>query len=258
MEQKILELNEKHAMEIKILIDNHEAEIKRIVADKDNQINYLYNQNFELEKANEELIRKINEYAEVMNQNKFIYEDKACHYENTINALNKDNEELKNFYEKKLSFFTQNFSSEKNKIISSYETTIEKLSSGYNESKAKYLSVIHQRDNEIKNMIMNHRSDTDKLNNQINEMKGTIETLTDDQEKLMKINAELKAELNCQNENLERAKKEIRFHIREKNKIEKTSEKIQKDNSQLKVVNEKLHRITHGKLRRTASQEKRI
>lgn len=256
LENQINEMNAKNAMEIKMLIENHEAELKRIVSEKDNQINYLYNQNFELEKANDELVHKINEYADLINQNKIIYGDKITNYENTINSLNKDINDVKEFYEKKISFFTSNFSSEKNKIINSYENTIEKLNIGYNDSKNKYLGVINQRDNEIKELIMSHRTDTDKLNAQIEEMKNTIDGLRDDQEKLLKINAELKAEINCQNESLERAKKEIKFHVREKNKIEKDSEILHKDLSELRVQNEKMHRLTHGKFKRQKSTDK--
>ncbi len=256
LENQISEMNSKNAMEIKLLIENHEADLKRIVAEKDNQINYLYNQNFELEKANDELVHKVNEYADLVNQNKIIYGDKLTNYENTINSLHEDIDDIKNFYEKKISFFTSNFSSEKNKIINSYENTIEKLNIGYKDSKNKYISVINQRDIEIKELIMNHRNDTDKLNSTIAELKATIDSLRDDQEKLMKMNNEQKAEIDTLNESLERSKKEIKFHIREKSKIEKDSEVLQKDLSQLKVQNEKMHRLTHGKFRRQKSTEK--
>ena len=181
---------------------------------------------------------------------------KLTNYENTINSLHEDIDDIKNFYEKKISFFTSNFSSEKNKIINSYENTIEKLNIGYKDSKNKYISVINQRDIEIKELIMNHRNDTDKLNSTIAELKATIDSLRDDQEKLMKMNNEQKAEIDTLNESLERSKKEIKFHIREKSKIEKDSEVLQKDLSQLKVQNEKMHRLTHGKFRRQKSTEK--
>ena len=259
LEHSLNETNTKHAMEIKLLIYNHDEEIKRIVSEKDNQINYLYNQNFELQKANDELLTKLNQYADLINQNKLIYGDKIGSYENTICTLNKDLDELKNFYEKKIAFFTSNFSSEKNKIINSYENTIEKLNEGYNDSKNKYLNVINQRDNEIKELIVNHRTEIEDMNNTIEELKSNINMLRDDQEKLMKINAELKAEIGSQGESLERAKKEIRFHIKEKNKIEREIEGLSKNYTQLKVENDKMNRLTHGKFRKTKtiSHEKR-
>ena len=141
-------------------------------------------------------------------------------------------------------------------IINTYENTIEKLNIGYKDSKNKYISVINQRDIETKELVMNHRNDTDKLNSTIAELKATIDSLRDDQEKLMKMNNEQKAEIDTLNESLERSKKEIKFHIREKSKIEKDSEVLQKDLSQLKVQNEKMHRLTHGKFRRQKSTEK--
>ena len=259
LEQSLNETNTKHAMEIKLLIDNHDDEIKRIVSEKDNQINYLYNQNFELQKANDELLTKLNQYADVINQNKLIYGDKLGSYQNEICTLNKDLEELKTFYEKKIAFFTANFSSEKNKIINSYENTIEKLNEGYNDSKNKYLTVINQRDNEIKELIVAHRNEVEGLNNTIEELKSNVNMLRDDQEKLMKMNVELKAEIGSQGESFDRAKKEIRFHIKEKNKIEREVEGLSKSYTELKVENDKMNRLTHGKFRKgkkAVSQEK--
>jgi uncharacterized protein YoxC len=112
---------------------------------------------------------------------------------------------------------------------------------------------------EIKELVVAHRNEVETLNNTIEELKCNVNTLRDDQEKLMKMNAELKAEIGSQGESLERAKKEIRFHIKEKNKIEREVEGLSKSYTELKVENDKMNRLTHGKFRKgkkAVSQEK--
>ena len=256
MKNTINELNAKNAMETKNLIENHEIELKRIVNEKDNQINYLYNHNFELEKANDELVTKVNKYSELMNKNKVGFNDKMNNYENTIFSLQKDNDDMKDFYEKKINFFTQNFSTEKNKIINSYEDTLEKLNNNYNDSKEKYNNIIKQRDDEIKDLIKQHRNETDKLIFTISELQKQLEEMRQDQENLMKINSQQKIEIDSLNENLEMAKKEIKFHIKEKRKIQENSDNFKKEFNKVKAENEKMRRLSYGKFQRSKTSIK--
>ena len=253
----IEQLNIKLEKDKKNLIENNEIEIKRIIAEKENQISYLYNQNFELQKANDVLLQKNNKFNDILTNDKVNYNSQISDYKNTIQGLQRDNNDLKEFYDNKLNFFTKNFSLKKNKIIDSYENTIEKLSNGYNESKEKYLNVINQRDNEIKNLIQQHRNETDKLNFNLKELKTQIEVLREEQEKLLKINAEQKKDNDLLSESLERAKKEITFHIREKNQILEDSKSIQYSYNELKAENAKINRLTHGKLKKNKSVDKK-
>ena len=243
-------------MEIKNIIENHETELKRIVNEKDNQINYLYNHNFELEKANDELVNKVNQYSEQINKNKVGFNDKMNDYENTIFSLQRDNDDIKEYYEKKINFYTQNFSTEKNKIINSYEDTIEKLNNNYNDSKDKYNNIIKQRDDEIKDLIKQHRNETDKLNFTIIELKKQLEEMRQDQENLLKINSQQKIEIDSLNENLELAKKEIKFHQKEKKKIDEISQNYKKDYEKLKTEHDKMKRLSFGKFQRSKSNIK--
>lgn len=230
--------------------ETHQMEIQRIIAERDNQIQYLYSKNFELEKANDELMHKLNQYADLMNENKIGYSDQLSTSNNTIHNLERDLAELKDFYESKLGYFTKNFSTEKNKIIDSYEVTIEKLTSGYNDSKGKYVSVINQREEEIKELIVSHRNEVDNLNASIEQQKQTISSFQCDQERLIQMNSEQKSEIEIQKRTIDSLKKEIQFLHQEKKKIEKESENKAKNMEQLKIQNEKMHRLTHGKLKK--------
>ena len=253
----IEQLNLKLENDKKQLIENNELEIKRIIAEKENQISYLYNQNFELQKANDILLQKNNKFNDLLTNDKVNYNSQISDYKNTIQGLQRDNNDLKDFYDNKINFFTKNFSLEKNKIIDSYENTIEKLSNGYNESKEKYLNVINQRDNEIKELIQQHRNEIDQSNFNLKELKTQIEVLREEQEKLLKINAEQKKDNDLLSECLERAKKEISFHIREKAQLLEDSKSIQYSYNELKAENAKINRLTHGKLKKNKSVDKK-
>ena len=256
LKNSINEIKAKNEMEIKKIIENHETELKRIVNEKDNQINYLYNHNFELEKANDELVTKVNQYSDLMNKNKFGFGDKMNNYENTIYSLQRDNDNMKDFYEKKINFFSQNFSTEKNKIINSYEDTLEQLNNNYNDSKEKYNNIIKQRDDEIKDLIKQHRNETDKLIFTISELQKQLEEMRQDQENLMKINSQQKIEIDSLNENLEMAKKEIKFHVKEKRKIQENSDNFKKEFNKVKAENEKMRRLSYGKFQRSKTSIK--
>ena len=256
LKNSLNEIKAKNEMEIKKIIENHETELKRIVNEKDNQINYLYNHNFELEKANDELVTKVNQYSDLMNKNKFGFGDKMNNYENTIYSLQRDNDNMKDFYEKKINFFSQNFSTEKNQIIKSYEDTLEQLNNNYNDSKEKYNNIIKQRDDEIKDLIKQHRNETDKLIFTISELQKQLEEMRQDQENLMKINSQQKIEIDSLNENLEMAKKEIKFHIKEKRKIQENSDNFKKEFNKVKAENEKMRRLSYGKFQRSKTSIK--
>ena len=256
LKNSLNEIKAKNEMEIKNIIENHEIELKRIVNEKDNQINYLYNHNFELEKANDELVTKVNQYSDLMNKNKFGFGDKMNNYENTIYSLQRDKDNMKDFYEKKINFFSQNFSTEKNQIIKSYEDTLEQLNNNYNDSKEKYNNIIKQRDDEIKDLIKQHRNETDKLIFTISELQKQLEEMRQDQENLMKINSQQKIEIDSLNENLEMAKKEIKFHIKEKRKIQENSDNFKKEFNKVKAENEKMRRLSYGKFQRSKTSIK--
>ena len=256
LKNSINEIKAKNEMEIKKIIENHETELKRIVNEKDNQINYLYNHNFELEKANDELVTKVNQYSDLMNKNKFGFGNKMNNYENTIYSLQRDNDNMKDFYEKKINFFSQNFSTEKNKIINSYEDTLEQLNNNYNDSKEKYNNIIKQRDDEIKDLIKQHRNETDKLIFTISELQKQLEEMRQDQENLMKINSQQKIEIDSLNENLEMEKKEIKFHVKEKRKIQENSDNFKKEFNKVKAENEKMRRLSYGKFQRSKTSIK--
>lgn len=251
LEQQLKEETEKNGMNVKVLLENHEDELKKVVMEKDAQINYLYNLNFELEKKNKELMSKIEEYADLFNHNKISYSEKLSTCEKTIDSLNKDCEELKKFYEKKLTFFSQNFSNEKNKIINGYESALGKLNEGYSESKNKYLSIIHQRDEEIKSINDNHNLEINSLNQRISDLMDEINNLREDNERLMRNKNEMEGELSNLTNLLQRCKADLNSSIKENNRLNQDLTNLKRENEDLVKINDKYELLTHGKLKKT-------
>lgn len=248
--RQLEEQSAKKDIDLHQINETHQMELQRIIAEKDNQIQYLYAKNFEVEKANDELVYKLNQYADLMNENKIGYSEQLANASNRVHNLERDLAEMKDFYESKLGYFTKNFSAEKNKIIESYEVTIEKLTAGYNDSKGKYVSVINQREEEIRGVIMSHRNEVDNFNATIEQQKQSIASLQCDQNRLIQMNSEQKSEIEIQKRTIDNLKKENQFSLQEKKKVAKESEIIQKNLEQLKMQNDKMHRLTHGKLKK--------
>lgn len=153
LQSQLEETDKKKNLDLKIMEEEYNIEIKKIITDKDNEIKNLTHKNRELEKSNSELLSKVNEFQNEIFQlkNKF---------GNLLNSADleikqKDSEliELKSYYEKRLNSITENMSEDKNKTISNYERNIVKLNTGYKESKDKYIALLKQRDNDISELL---------------------------------------------------------------------------------------------------------
>jgi hypothetical protein len=153
LQHQIEENNRKHKLTLENMIEEHEIELRRVLSDKETEIRQLFNKNRELERGNNELLAKINEYQNEIFQIKNLYSNKltAAEFDNK----QKDNElaDIKNHYEKRISIISDNLTNDKGKIISNYEKNIEKLNQGYKDSKEKYLSLLNKRDNDFNEVL---------------------------------------------------------------------------------------------------------
>ena len=61
---------------------------------------------------------------------------------------------------------------------------------------------------------------------------------------------ELEAEVNTVSNLLERSKREIKFNVKEKEKLQEDYKNLEMENSELQRTNVKLNRLTHGKLQK--------
>lgn len=140
LQNKLDELKFKNESNLRLMKDNHNMDIKQLITEKDFEINYLMNNNKELEKVNSELKAQLTEKMSGYASEQSKYKDLLTNLEFTYNNLKKENTDIREFYESKINFLTENFNAEKNKLINSYELNIKQLNNDYNESKDKYIN----------------------------------------------------------------------------------------------------------------------
>jgi hypothetical protein len=137
LQNKLDELKFKNESNLRLMKDNHNMDIKQLITEKDFEINYLINNNKELEKINSELKAQLTERMSGYASEQSKYKEIFTNLEFTYNNLQKENMDIKEFYESKINFLNENFNVEKNKLINSNELSIKQLNNDYNESKDK-------------------------------------------------------------------------------------------------------------------------
>ena len=219
LQNKLDELKFKNESNLRLMKDNHNMDIKQLITEKDFEINYLINNNKELEKINSELKAQLTERMSGYASEQSKYKEILTNLEFTYNNLQKENMDIKEFYESKINFLNENFNVEKNKLINSYELNIKQLNNDYNESKDKYINYFNKIDVDIEHNINENKIEIDKLKEKITNLSAQVDELKNRRDNLIKINNELKFNNNNLNENFERVRKEL-IHERKKKELE--------------------------------------
>ena len=102
LQEKITSLQNNKDVEIKIIEETKNYELKNIIEEKQNKINILIKRNEELNKFNEELIQQLSEYKEDLNKTKIKNIDIIQNQKEEIDRLNQDKNDLIKYYENKL------------------------------------------------------------------------------------------------------------------------------------------------------------
>lgn len=126
LQNQIEDNNKKFNLNLNILEEENNMKLKKICNDKDNEIRQLLNKNRELDKCNEELLSRINEYIKDIHELKEEYNDKLSGFDYEIQQRDKDINEMKLFYENRLSQLSTNFNDEKAKLIHNYDKNIDR------------------------------------------------------------------------------------------------------------------------------------
>jgi hypothetical protein len=147
------EANKQHNMAIKLIQDDHALQIRKIINDKDGEIKFLSNKISEIEKSNEELLNKLNEYYNQIQNSRIEYNDKIGRLEYELQRRDHEINETRNYCEKRIQFVNETFSEEKAKLIENYEKSIDRLNFGYKESKEKFLNLINHQEDEYRDLI---------------------------------------------------------------------------------------------------------
>jgi hypothetical protein len=153
LQNELNDTNKKFSLQIKMMQEDNELTIRKILSDKENEIRTLFNKNRELENSNNDLLGQVNLYQNEIYQIKNNFSNKLGSAEFDLKQKENESIELKNFYEKKLNHLNDCYAEDKSKIISMYEKNIEKINLGYKESKDKYLALLTKRDNDFNDLI---------------------------------------------------------------------------------------------------------
>lgn len=157
MEIQNEENKNKYHLNMKILKDEHTLEMRKILIEKDGEMRILRNKNSELEKLNSELNSKLEQVNGKLSHIETEFKEYLNKNEMSIKKRDYDFEELKDYNENRIKLVTENFAQEKTKLINYYERNVDKMNSGYKESKEKYLNLLSQREDDIKDIIYKMR-----------------------------------------------------------------------------------------------------
>jgi len=172
LQSKLDELKFKNKSTLRLMKDNHNMDIKQLITEKDFVINYLLNSNKGLDKTNNELKAQLTEKMSGYTSEQSKYKNLLTNLEFTYNNLQKENMHIREFYESKINFFTENFNAEKNKLINSYELNINQLNNDYNESKDKFINYFNKIDVDIENNINENKIEIHKLKEKIKNLSS--------------------------------------------------------------------------------------
>ena len=247
LQNKLNELEIKNENNLRLEKDNHNMELKQLILEKDNEINYYINNNKELEKINLELKIKLEKEMEEYTENQTKYNDILIGLKFNLNNLQKENIDIKEFYENKINFLIDSFNLEKKKLINSYELNIEQINNEYNLSKEKYINYLGKRNSDIEKVSTENNIEVDKLKGKIKDLEEKVNEIKKRKEELVKINNELKFENNSLKENCERVSKELKFEKERKEIEEKKANETQNNFYKAKKENKRITKIARPK-----------
>ena len=247
LESKLNELQTKNDNNLRMMKDKHNMDLKKIITEKDFEINYLINNNKELEKINNDLKNQLNESMGEFAKDQSKYKDILTTLEFNFNKLQKENIDIKDYYENKINFLIENFNMEKKKLINSYELDIEELNNEYNKSKDKYINYLGKRDNDIEINEKENQKEIDILKEKVKNLSEKVNELKNRREELIKMNNELKFDNNVLSENFERISKELQYETKRKDLEKQKVNESQKYYQEAMKENQKISKIARNK-----------
>lgn len=243
----------KNEIETKNILYNNEYELKNISEKKKKEINLINDRNIELEKANNDLIKKINI---IKNRDKYEDKNKILYYQSEIKKFTDANEYLKQIYEKKIEYIEKNFLKEKNKLINSLELYLEKMDYELFNSKNKLKYKVEDKENKIKRLNYEYNKETNELNGEINYLNNEINKVENEINILEIKNKEIELENEKLKENNIMAKKDIKFQIQQKDLLKTSFSYTQNAFYRIKKENEKLNRLIYGNFKNSICKVK--
>lgn len=246
----LLNHENKSKAEIDSLKNDHSSTLKKLIAEKDNQISMLVNKNNDLTHYNEELLSKLDSYLNTINKSKMALSARVSNSQSEAEHLMNEFKRTKDYYEKKVAFCNSEKENEKNKLIYSYDNQIEQLKQEAHQEKERLQKIIEDKDSELKKAHDTIKKEQEQFVDYNSEYQKQFDKLSEERALLLKSNKDLQENIDKLVNDMKMAKKETRAVLSEKLKYEGQSDQLMRENNNLKIYNDKLNRLTHGKIKK--------
>lgn len=100
--------------------------VKKVISEKEQEKRHLHLRNKDLEKINQELLNKNNEYSSTIHKIKLDVSDKMSDFDLQSKQKEKEIVDLKIYYEDRITYITNSYNSEKKRMFSENEKNLEK------------------------------------------------------------------------------------------------------------------------------------
>ena len=242
----IIQLENKHKEQISDLTIKNTNDLKLNSIKQDTRVLELESElNVEKEK-NEKLQKKIEEYEQIIKNNKYNIEKLSDEKIYIDNAKKTSEDRLK----QKIYNIEKSYSDEINKIKKNYETEINKIRNELDSNKMDYLKMTENSKENINKIKTEKNKEKTYYDNLINKLKEEIANKNIENEKLLNINRNLQQNNDELNGKLIEMNNEINNKDMEQKMMMKAMDKMKKEKNDFARTNSKYHSVIYGRFKK--------
>ena len=242
----IIQLENKHKEQISDLTIKNTNDLKLNSIKQDTKVLELESElNVEKEK-NEKLQKKIEEYEQIIKNNKYNIEKLSDEKIYIDNAKKTSEDRLK----QKIYNIEKSYSDEINKIKKNYETEINKIRNELDSNKIDYLKMTENSKENINKIKTEKNKEKTYYDNLINKLKGEIANKNIENEKLLNINRNLQQNNDELNGKIIEMNNEINNKDMEQKMMMKAMDKMKKETNDFARTNSKYHSVIYGRFKK--------
>jgi hypothetical protein len=242
----IIQLQNKHKDQIAELTLKNSDYLKSHSLNQDTRIKELESELSIEKEKNEKLQKKIEEYEEIIKNNKYNIEKLSDEKIYIDNAKKTSEDRLK----QKIENIENNYTNEINKIKNNYETEIKRIKNELDLSKMDYLKMTENSKENLNKMITERTKEKSYYDNVINKLKEDIANKSNENEKLLFLTKNLQQSNEDLNEKVIKMNDEINQKEKEQKEMLKSINKIQKEKNEIIRTNSKLNSVIYGRFKK--------
>ena len=242
----IIQLQNNHKDQIAELTLKNSDDLKSHSLNQDTRIKELESELSIEKEKNEKLQKKIEEYEEIIKNNKYNIEKLSDEKIYIDNAKKTSEDRLK----QKIENIENNYTNEINKIKNNYETEIKRIKNELDLSKMDYLKMTENSKENLNKMITERTKEKSYYDNVINKLKEDIANKSNENEKLLFLTKNLQQSNEDLNEKVIKMNDEINQKEKEQKEMLKSINKIQKEKNEIIRTNSKLNSVIYGRFKK--------